>query len=351
MSAAINVSAQDAPKPPVVNYFSITGTLADTVNLTNTGYASVSVLNASDSVLQSFTRTDENGRFALNVKATGKYLLLISHPSFATYVDILDVDKTNTDAGTIIMTSKKQMLNEVIITDARAIVIKGDTIEYNADSFKTRAFDNVDELLKKLPGIEIGKDGKIKAYGQEVKKMTVDGEEFFSDDPAIVSKTLRASAIDKVQVFDKKSDQAAFSGVDDGERIKTINLQLKENAKKGYFGKAQLGGGVPGYFENEAMINAFKGKQKIAAYGIMSNTNTVGLGWEEENKYGSGREFSQDDDGNFYSVSGTDEEDWGGEYRGTGLPKSWVGGALYNNKWLNDSLIFSSNYKFFKENE
>ncbi|WP_190277248.1 outer membrane beta-barrel protein [Taibaiella lutea] len=345
-----NVVAQNNPQQVTTKNFSITGVLADTINLTNTGYASVSALNASDSVLQTFTRTDENGRFELKVNAAGKYLLLISHPSFATYIDIIDVDKANADVGTIMMTSKKQMLNEVIITDARAIVIKGDTIEYNADSFKTRAFDNVDELLKKLPGIEIGKDGKIKAYGQEVKKMTVDGEEFFSDDPAIVSKTLRASAIDKVQVFDKKSDQATFSGVDDGERIKTINLQLKENAKKGYFGKAQLGGGLPGYFENEAMINAFKGKQKIAAYGIMSNTNTNGLGWEEQSKYGGGGgTFTEDDDGNFYSTYTTDDEDWGGEYRGTGLPKAWVGGALYNNKWLNDSLIFNSNYKFSKK--
>jgi len=347
--AALNVFAQDSPQPASAKSFIITGTLSDTVNLTNTGYASVAALNASDSVLQMFARTDENGKFVLNVNSAGKYLLLISHPSFATYVDVVDIDKAATDIGTIIMTSKKQMLNEVVITDARAIVIKGDTIEYNADSFKTRAFDNVDELLKKLPGIEIGKDGKIKAYGQEVKKMTVDGEEFFSDDPAIVSKTLRASAVDKVQVFDGKSEQAAFSGVDDGERIKTINLQLKENAKKGYFGKAQLGGGLPGYFENQAMINAFKGKQKIAAYGIMSNTNTNGLDWGDEEKYGGGNETTFTDDGNWVSYSQSDDGDWDGKYQGTGLPKAWVGGALYNNKWLNDSLILNSNYKFSKK--
>lgn len=347
-AACLRLHAQE-PSTPIREPYSISGTLADTVNLSNTGYASVSILRASDSVLQSYTRTDEHGAFLLHVKDTGKYILLIAHPSFATYVDAIDVDKPDNSTGIIYMTSKKQMLNEVVITGARSIVIKGDTIEYNADSFKTRAFDNVDELLKKLPGIEIGKDGKIKAYGQEVKKMTVDGEEFFSDDPAVVAKTLRASAVDKVQVFDKKSDQAAFSGVDDGERIKTINLQLKENAKKGYFGKAQLDGALPDYFENEAMVNAFKGKRKIAAYGIMSNTNTVGLGWEEMNKYGQGREFSQDDDGNFVSTYTSDDNDWGGQYSGAGLPKAWVGGALYNNKWLNDSLTFNSNYSFSKK--
>lgn len=347
--AAFDVTAQSDSRHNGDKPFRISGTLSDTVNLINTGYASISVLRASDSILQSYTRTDEKGKFLLKVDSAGKYLLLVSHPSFATYVDVIEVDKADTDLETIMMTSKKQMLNEVVITDARAIVLKGDTIEYTADSFKTRAFDNVDELLKKLPGIEIGKDGKIKAYGQEVKKMTVDGEEFFSDDPAIVSKTLRASAIDKVQVFDGKTDQANFSGVDDGEQVKTINLQLKENAKKGYFGKAQLGGGLPGYFENQAMINAFRGKRKIAAYGIMSNTNINGLGWEEEEKYGGGGEILVDDDGSFISSYSSDDGDWGGQYQGTGLPKAWVGGALYNNKWLNDSLTFTGNYKFSKK--
>jgi hypothetical protein len=326
----------------------INGSVTDTLNFMNTGYTSVSVLNAADSLLQSFTRVDETGKFTLKVNSAGKYLLMVAHPSFAIYVDVIDVQEPITSLAPVNLTSKKQMLHEIVITDAKAIVIKGDTIEYKADSFQTRAFDNVDELLKKLPGIEIGKDGKIRAYGKDVKKMTVDGEEFFSDDPAIVSKTLRASAVDKVQVFDKKSDQAAFSGVDDGERIKTINLQLKESAKKGYFGKAQLGAGLPDYWENIAMINAFKGKQKIAAYGIMSNTNTNGLNWEDMRKYGSSGSPFMDENSGVY-VFNTDDNDWDGQYSGSGLPKSWVGGALYNNKWKNDSLIFTSSYRFLKK--
>lgn len=329
----------------------ITGTITDTVNFINTGYAAVSLLRSSDSVLQTFSRTDEQGFFTLKVDSNKHYLLLISHPSFATYVEDIDISQPNTDLGTIIMTSKKQMLSEVVITDSRAIVVKGDTIEYKADSFQTRAFDNVDELLKKLPGIEIGKDGKIKAYGQEVKKMTVDGEEFFSDDPAIVSKTLRASAIDKVQVFDKKSDQAAFTGIEDGERTKTINLQLKEDAKRGYFGKIALGGGLPGYWENQAMINAFSKKRKIAAYGIMSNTNSNGLGWEDRGKFGGmSNSWSEGDDGNWVMEGATDLDlgGWDGQFSGQGLPRTWTGGVMYSNKWLNDSLSLNANYKFGK---
>jgi hypothetical protein len=330
--------------------FTISGSLKDTVNLTATGYASVSLIRSSDSILQTFTRTDENGNFKFNADSAGKYLLLIAHPSFATYVDEVNIMNDKTELGTIIMTSKKQMLDEVVITDARAIVIKGDTIEYNADSFKTRAFDNVDELLKKLPGIEVDRNGKIKAYGKEVKNMTVDGEEFFSDDPAVVAQTLRASSVDKVQVFDKKSDQAAFTGIDDGELNKTINLKLKDDAKRGYFGKISAGGGLPSFWENQAMINAFKKKRKIAAYGIMSNTNTNGLGWEESNKYGgSTNSWSEDDNGN-WTMEGGDNDfgDWGGQFGGQGLPKTWKGGINYNNKWMGDTLSFNGNYKYGK---
>lgn len=326
----------------------LTGILTDTVNFTNTGNASVSLIRAQDSILCAHTRTNQDGLFNINATDTGQYLILIAHPSFAIHIDEINVKAQPLDMGNISLTSKEQMLKEVIITDAKAIVIKGDTIEYAADSFKTRAYDNVDELLKKMPGIEVGKDGKIKAYGQEIKHMTVDGEEFFSDDPAVVAKTLRASAVDKVQVYDKKSEQATFTGIDDGERSKAINIKLKDDAKRGYFGKVSAGGGLPSYWENQAMINAFKKKRKMSAYGIMSNTNTTGLDWSDNRKYGGEENgISQDDDGNWISTFQSDEfSGWGGSYRGQGIPQTWTAGSQYSNKWLNDSLIFSGNYRY-----
>lgn len=331
--------------------FMITGLLKDTVNFTPTGYASISLIRSADSILQTFTRAGENGNFTLTADTPGRYLVLISHPSFAIFIDEINVSQPQTELGTVIMTSKKQMLEEVIITDARAIVIKGDTIEYTADSFKTRQFDNVDELLKKLPGIEVDRNGKIKAYGKDVEKMTVDGEEFFSDDPAVVAQTLRASAVDKVQVFDKKTDQAAFTGVDDGELIKTINLKLKDDAKQGYFGKISAGAGPPEYWENQAMINAFKKKRKISAFGIMSNTNTNGLGWSDMSKYGGGGgfSFSEDDDGRSMMWSGGDDDfSWDGQFGSQGIPKTWTGGAHYSNKWMGDTLSLSASYRYTK---
>lgn len=327
----------------------VKGAVTDTTNFLTTQYASISLLRAADSVLLAFTRAEADGSFRLEVDSSGKYLLMMAHPQFATSIDNVTVRDSLTDLGEQTLISKRQLLQEVVITDKRAIVIKGDTVEYNADSFQTAAYDNVDELLKKLPGIEIGADGSIKAYGEKVQKMLVDGEEFFSDDPAVVAQTLRASSVDKVQVFDKKSDQASFTGIDDGERVKTINLKLKENAKQGYFGKVSAGGALPGYWDNSAMINAFKGKRKIAAYGVTANTKTSGLGWGESEKYGGGggMVYEEGDDGTYYQVGGMDDgNNWGGEYRGQGLPTTWTGGAHYSNKWLKDSLIFSGNYAY-----
>ena len=155
------------------------------------------------------------------------------------------------DLKKIYLNTKSYVLKEVIVRNTvSAIRIKGDTTEYRADSFRVGPNADVQELLKRLPGIQVNSKGEIKAQGEQVNKVLVDGEEFFSDDPAVVTKNLRADIVDKVQVFDKKSDQAAFTGIDDGVKTKTINLQLKEDKKNelnfntGYFYMSDLVYGV-----------------------------------------------------------------------------------------------------------
>lgn len=330
------------------NSYKIQGEVKDTLNFGFTQYTSVLIIRASDSILKSFTRADKNGQFSVSVDSPGKYLMLFENPKYASLVRNVVVDKKNTHLGTIPLTSRKNLIKEVVIHGRQAITIKGDTIEYTADSFKTGKYDNVDELLKKLPGLEVGSDGSIKAYGQKVEKMLVDGDEFFSDDPAMVAKMLRASSVDAVQVFDKKSDQAEFTGIDDGQKIKTINLKLKDNAKRGYFGKVAAGGGLPGYWQNEAMINAFKGKRKMSVYGIMSNTQTGGLGFEDAGKYGSNSSMSMSDDGMSYTFNSPGSYGWDGSYFGQGLPKTWNGGAHYSNSWWGDTLSANGSYNFAK---
>ncbi len=346
LTCCLSLSMQAQP-------YTVKGRLVDTVSYVTMYQSSVVLVRANDSIMEGFTRTNHDGEFSLPVQEKGQYIIILSHPMFADYKDIISVNANPTDLGVFQMFSKTNLLQEVIVSDSRAITIKGDTTEYTADSFKVREFANVDELLKRLPGIEVDKNGNITAHGEKVQKMYVDGEEFFSDDPAMVAKTLRASAVDKVQVYDKKSDQAEFTGIDDGEKIKTINLKLKANARKGYFGKIEAGAGVPGYWESQAMLNSFKAKRKFSVYGTMSNTSTTGLSWDDSRKYSNsgGGTLEMSDDGSFTRTITRDEFDldsWNGQYNGQGLPKAWNGGAHYNNKWMNDALSLNGNYQYGK---
>lgn len=327
----------------------VTGKISDTTSNKDISNAVVALLTPGDSILYKFTRTNSAGKFDLkNVKA-GKYVLFITHPYYANYVDDITVGETNLDLKQIAFKSKSQILQEVIVRSGSPIKIKGDTTEYTADSFKVKENANVEELLKKLPGIQVGKDGTIKAMGEKVTKVLVDGEEFFGDDPGIAIKNLRADAVDKVQVFDKKSDQATFTGIDDGVKDKTINLKLKDDKKKGYFGKASGSGGAPDYYNNSAMINAFKSKRKLAAYGLMSNTGKTNLDWDDRNNYGGGMgdNMTIEDNGDVYFTSNGDD-DYGGN--SGGIPKSWNGGLHFSNKFNDNKVSVNSSYKYAKVN-
>lgn len=329
------------------------GQVADTFNDNMLQYSSITLIRAQDSILTAYTRSAEDGRFSLQADSPGKYILLITYPGFADYIDAVKIPAEGLDMGRIPLVSKTHLLKEVVVKQQiAAIKIKGDTTEYMADSFAVRDGASVEELLKKLPGIQVDKNGQIKTQGETVQKVLVDGEEFFSDDPAVVTRNLDAKAVEKVQVFDKKSEQAEFTGIDDGEKMKTINLQLKEDRKKGYFGKISAGGGTDEFFENQAMINAFKGRRKVAAFGIMANTGKTGLGWEDRDKFGGGNNVQVDEEsGNVYSYSSNDDGGgWNGSYNGEGLPKVWTGGLHYSDKWAQDKQHFSSNYRFSRQN-
>ncbi len=317
--------------------------------------ASVVLIRSADSVMETYTRSDQNGGFQLHTDSEGKYLIMISFPGFADYIDEIKVDKKLTDVGKIPMLTKMQLLKEVIITKERAAIkIKGDTVEYVADSFKTRDNATVEELLKKLPGLEVDKNGQITAQGEKVQKILVDGEEFFSDDPAMVTKSLQANIVDKVQVFNKKSDQAEFTGIDDGQKIKTINLELKEKVKKGYLGKLEGGGGSDGFFQNDGMISAFRNKSQFAAFGIVSSTNQVGLNWGDKDKFNlNSANTTIDDEGEsitYYSNGDNGFDSWNGEYNGQGLPKVWTGGVHFSQKWNKDIDHLQSDYRFARQN-
>lgn len=246
--------------------------------------ASVILLNAADSVMAGFSISSAKGRFKIDDVATGKYNLSISFLGYADHNQTIDVGGENKviDLGTIKMEEESELLNEVNITESYIpIKIKKDTIEYNAAAFKTQEQDNVEELLKKLPGVEVDDDGTITAHGEEVEKVTVDGKEFFTNDPTIATKNLPAGVVEKLQVFDESSDMAAFTGIDDGERSKTINLVLKEGKKAGYFGKANLGYGTDDRYNGNFNINRFTKDVQMSFIGMANNVNVQGFSFRD----------------------------------------------------------------------
>ncbi|HLF47041.1 MAG TPA: outer membrane beta-barrel protein, partial [Chitinophagaceae bacterium] len=297
------------------------------------------------------TRADKAGLFTLSRLNAGNYILMVTHPYFGDFIDSIDLKQNSSiDLGNLYLTPKSKLLAEVILKSGSPIRIKGDTTVYTADSFKVRPGANVEELLRRLPGIQVGRNGEITAMGERVKKVLVDGEEFFGSDPGIATKNLRADVVKEVEVFDKKSDQAEFTGIDDGVKDKTINLKLKDDKKKGYFGKLEAGGGLSDKYNNSAMLNAFKSKRKIAGYGIMSNTGQTNLDWRDAQNYAGGAENMvsgmSDDGGMFISISNEDS------YRGgqNGIPKNWNWGLHFNDKYNNNKQSVNSGYKYSKVN-
>jgi len=330
------------------NPYSVRGKVTDTAASYTMVNSTVTILNQKDSTLVKFSRVNQEGTFQLSNLRAGKFILLITYPGYADYVEefMLDSLKPNKDFRDVNLLLKSTLLENVIIQGkAAAIKIKGDTTEFNAGSYNIQPNSKVEDLLKQLPGMQVDKDGNITAQGKAVKKVLVDGEEFFGDDPTLVTKNIRADMVDVVQLYDKKSDEAAFTGVDDGVENKTINIKLKEDKKNGYFGKIDIGAGTDKFNQGQAMINIFKGKQRISGYGIFGNTGRTGLGWEDSDKYGANGNTEYIDGGIYITSSDDDIEGWDGRFSGRGIPVAKTGGLHFEDKWNADKFGLNTNYK------
>jgi hypothetical protein len=332
------------------NLYSIKGSIADSAANSKLVNSTITILNAKDSILKAFTWAETNGNFAINNLPKGKFLLLITYSGYADYVDNFTLDSAHAthDFGRINMILKSRLLADVIVkAKTAAIKIKGDTTEYNAKSFVIQPNDKVEDLLKQLPGIQVDKDGKITAQGETVTKVLVDGEEFFGDDPTLVTKNIRADMVDKVQLYDKKSDQATFTGIDDGKTTKTINIKLKEDKKNGEFGKVDANEGTDGYYEGQLQYNKFKEKQKFALYGTLANDGKTGLGFQDSNSLGVSNNDIQFVDGGI-TINNTSNDaldSFSGYYDGKGIPVARSGGVHYDDKFDNDNQSLNTNYK------
>jgi len=309
--------------------------------------STVMLLSAKDSSLVNFTRTGENGAFSLKNIKSGNYVLKISFVGFIPYNQVIKpTGEAVIDLGALKMKPITRELMEVVVRTAKApLTIKGDTIEYNASSFKVPPGSTVEDLLRKLPGVQIDQDGNIRAQGQEVKKVTVDGKSFFGDDPKLATKNLQAEAISKVQVYNDKTEQAKLTGVDDGKKEKTVNLELKEEFKKGGFGKVTAGAGpasnnVSARAEAKGSYNKFNSKQQFSALLLGNNTNQQGLSFNDYQDFRGSNSFNWNDNADFgfsgssrFLYFGDDNESLTipvGGGNGRGFSKNTAGGINYN---------------------
>jgi len=252
----------------------IQGKLYDSMYVDNLVDATITVLHATDTSVVSFTLADAKGEFKIKNINAGSYRLMISYQGYSPkYIKFnITAEAPNVQLGTVYMTKKDNMLQEVIV-EAPPISVKKDTVEFRADAFKTKPNSTAEDLLKKLPGVQVDKDGNVKAQGEDVQKVYVDGKEFFGTDPKMATKNITADMIESVQVFDDMSDQAKFTRIDDGSRSKTINIKLKKDKRKGYFGRFSAGIGDNDRYSLSGMFNRFDNDRRISVLAGSNNLN------------------------------------------------------------------------------
>ena len=230
--------------------------------------------------------TDANGKFTLTGIKSGKYTLTVSYIGYADIEKPLTVGKSNIKLGEMKIKESSQLLGEVSVVAVKTpIKVMEDTVEYNADSYHTQPNAVVEDLLKRLPGVEVGTDGAITANGKTVSKILIDGKEFFSDDPQVASKNLPANMVDKLQVVDRKSDMARLTGVDDGEDETVINLTFKKGMNQGWFGTAEGGYGTDDRYMGSFNVNRFWNGNQITLLGNFNNTNQLGFTDSNGNRF------------------------------------------------------------------
>jgi hypothetical protein len=252
----------------------IQGTLKDSIANRALNSATVSLVYTKDSSLVSFSRTNEDGVFNFKNVAPGNYLISVSYVGYVPkWVPVLTGTEKTVEMGLIYMNDVNSMSTVTVTARRPPVVINGDSVEFNSENFKTAPNAVVEDLLKKMPGMEVDKAGGITVNGKKVTKVFVNGKEFFTGDPMMATKNLPADAVDKIQVYDRKSDQAMFTGIDDGSEETAINLKLKKDRNKSTFGKLNAGAGTPSVFDAQGNVNVINNEAQFSAIGGANNTN------------------------------------------------------------------------------
>lgn len=257
--------------------YTITGKISDT-NGESLVSASIRLLAAKDSTVVKGVVSDVDGNFSIPNIKKGAYILEGSYVGYEPSYKNLNVASSNVNVGTLTLSESSIMLKETTVVGIKTpIVVKEDTIEYNADSYRTAPNAVVEDLLKRLPGVEVDSQGKITANGQSVSKILIDGKEFFADDPTVASRNVPVEMVDKLQVVNRKSDLARITGVDDGEEETVINLTVKKGMSNGWFGNVEAGYGTDDRYKGTFNINRFWNGNQITLLGGLNNINDLGF--------------------------------------------------------------------------
>ncbi|HRN57595.1 MAG TPA: carboxypeptidase-like regulatory domain-containing protein, partial [Agriterribacter sp.] len=214
------------------------------------------------------TVTDKAGQFIFSRVTAKRFTLKVTNAGLEEVINTYDVEEGKSDfnIGSITMQPAFQTMEEIVISPP-PVVIKEDTIEFRADSFRVKPNSSVEDLLKKLPGLEVDKDGNITAQGKTVSKIKVNGKDFFGGDPKTASRELPAEIVDKVQVVDDYGELAAASGIKDGDPDIIINLQLKKDKNQGVFGRASAGYGTDDRYQGTLNANVFRENTQLSVLG------------------------------------------------------------------------------------
>lgn len=312
----------------------VTGSVVEQGSDTPIEQATVRLLNVKDSAMVRGVVSARNGSFTLKNVKKGSYLLHITFIGYDPLYQPLQITgkKNPVNVGKLELSDGAIELGEaVVIGKAPEVTVRNDTVEYNADSYKVTEGSVLEDLLKKMPGVEVDSEGKITVDGKEVKKVMVDGKEFFSDDPKVASKNLPAKMIDKLQVLDKKSDMAQMTGFDDGEEETVINLTVKPGMKQGWFGNAYGGYGSKDRYEGNAMVNRFVNNDQITFMGGANNTNNMGF---------------SDLASTMFSGMGGGGGRRGGFGAGSGITSSGNAGLNFSKEFKPDKLTLGGNTRY-----
>jgi len=253
----------------------VKGTLIDSATIKPIENAVIGLVVKSNPTDTSYTFTNDKGQFRFEVVPSSNFSIIIRHLGYwpvAKFIPVTKSEKT-IDVGSFIMAQDAKLLAEVTV-EAPAIVVKEDTIEYNAASFKTKEGAVVEDLIKKMPGIQVDKDGNVTAQGKAVTRVKVNGKDFFGGDVKTATKELPANIVDKIQIIDDYGDQATVSGIKDGDPDKVMNIQIKKDKNKGFFGRVTGGYGTDDRYQASFNGNYFNNDMQISVLGNSNNTNT-----------------------------------------------------------------------------